>query len=95
MKRVSKFTCWTDYPFTELGDVPNQSAPIRRVTVTGYDGDKYAKVEVVEGDKEAITEIKCGYLYTQPVRYKQATIVNRRKLERMTSAVNLSRFIPK
>lgn len=92
---MSKFTCWTDYPFVELGDVPNQPAPIRRVTVTGYDGDKYAKVEVVEGGKEVITEIKSGYLYTQPVRYAQAKFVNPRKLERMTTAINLSRFIPK
>lgn len=95
MKQVSKFTCWTDYPFTELGDVAYQPAPVRRVTVVGYDGDKYAKVKVVEGDKEIVTEVKSGYLYTLPVRYKQAIFVNRRKLERMTTAINLNRFIPK
>lgn len=95
MKQVSKFTCWTDYSFAELGDVPYQPAPVRHVTVVGYDGDKYAKVKVVEGDKEIVTKVKSGYLYTRPVRYNQAIFVNRRKLERMTTAVNLNQFIPK
>ena len=83
MKQISKFTCWTDYPLTELGDAPNQLAPVRRVTVVGYDGDKYATVEVVHGNKTLTTKIKAGYLHINPVRYEHAICVNRNKLERM------------
>jgi hypothetical protein len=50
---------YTDYPFEELGDTPGKKAPIRKVEVTSYDGDKYCTVKF-----ENITkEIKSGYLY--------------------------------
>ena len=81
MKRCKPFTCWTDYPFIELGDAPNQVAPIRRVKVLSYDGDKYAWVEAI--GTGAKSEIKAGYLYRQSARPGQAKVVNRRKLERM------------
>lgn len=85
MKQVSKISCWTDYPFTELGDVANQAAPIRQVTVVAYDGDKYATI--IFGNN-LIKQIKSGYLYTKPVRFAYATQVNRRKLERLKSKSN-------
>ena len=44
MKKVDKITGWTDYPFTELGDIEFQPAPIRHVQVLDYDGDKYVTV---------------------------------------------------
>ena len=81
MKRCKPFTCWTDYPFIELGDAPNQVAPIRRVKVLSYDGDKYAQVEAI--GTGATSKIKAGYLYRQPARRGQTKVVNRRKLERM------------
>lgn len=81
MKRREPLTCWTDYPFEELGDAPNQIAPIRRVAVLSYDGDKYAKVEVIETG--ATSEIKIGYLYSASGRCGQVQVVDRRKLEEM------------
>lgn len=57
---------WTDYPIVELGDVPHQRAPIRKVIVWGFDGDKYCKVKVGGVRKE----IKAGYIYTKPRRFE-------------------------
>lgn len=59
---------FTDYPFTQLGDIEGQKAPVRSCIVTGYDGDKYCRVVV--GNLEA--SIKSGYLYKEPGRYGQA-----------------------
>lgn len=44
MKKSNNITCWTDYPFEELGDTPNEEAPIRHVRVMHFDGNKYAIV---------------------------------------------------
>lgn len=79
MKRCKKITCWTDYPFTELGDVPYQVVPIRRVLVLSYDGNKYASV-VVGG---ITSSVKRGYLYSRAGHYGFFETINRRKLERM------------
>lgn len=81
MKRCKTITCWTDYPFTELGDIAYKKAPIRHVNVISFDGDKYAKVSFDNvGD---VLEVKAGYLYSQPGRFGQVKNVNFRKLERM------------
>jgi hypothetical protein len=81
MKRCKNITCWTDYPFTELGDEPYKPAPIRRVNVIRYDGDKYATVSFKDhGDH---LSVKAGYLYSQPGRCGRVRTMNRRKLERM------------
>lgn len=80
MKRCRNITCWTDYPFTQLGDIPYQKAPIRRVGVIRYDMDKYATVALPDGSHASV---KCGYLYSQPGRLGQVKTINRRKLERM------------
>lgn len=82
MKRVSNFTCWTDYPILALGDVPGVQAPVRRVRVLSYDGNKYATVAVMP-DETIRDSIKAGYLYSQPGRLNAVRQVNRRKLERM------------
>lgn len=55
---------WTDYPLLHLGDKPNEPAPVRQVTVIGYDGDKCC--DVLVGTVEL--QLKCGYLYTKPQR---------------------------
>lgn len=52
---------YTDYPFTELGDIAGEKAPIRSCFVIAYDGDKYCKIVV---DKLE-TEVKIGYLYSE------------------------------
>lgn len=79
MKRCKTITCWTDYPFVELGDAPGKQAPIRHVNVISYDGDKYAKISFADcGD---VLEVKAGYLYRHAGRYSRVKTVNRRKLE--------------
>jgi hypothetical protein len=55
---------WTDYPLVELGDTPNEEAPIRECEVLAYDGDKYCDVRV-DG---VVVNFKAGYLYTNPGR---------------------------
>lgn len=81
MKRCKHITCWTDYPFVELGDEPGKPAPIRHVNIIDYDGNKYATVSFERcGD---FLSLKIGYLYSQPGRYGQVKRVNPRKIERM------------
>lgn len=67
---------WTDYPITELGDIPHKKAPIRQVTVLYYDGDKYCKVLVGGVTKE----IKSGYLYKEMGRLLEVEPVELHKL---------------
>lgn len=50
---------WTDYPFTQLGDIEGRKAPIREIKVLSYDGDKYCRI-MVHGTED---EIKAGYIY--------------------------------
>ena len=63
---------FTDYPIIELGDTPNETAPIRKCLVLSYDGDKYCKVVVGTTTKE----IKAGYLYLLPGRYGEVPPIN-------------------
>jgi len=90
MKRCKLFTCWTDYPVIELGDIEGKRAPYRRVIVYSYDKNKYALVKV-KGEQNVFLEIKTGYLYSSPdklfYKYKQwwNKNVNPRKFERMIS----------
>lgn len=80
MKKVAHITCWTDYPFVELGDEPYKQAPIRHVKVVAYDGDKYATVTFE--DRGDFLSVKIGYLYSKRGRCGQVKKVNRRKIER-------------
>lgn len=57
---------YTDYPFRLLGDLEYKEAPMREIEVLSYDGDKYCNI-VVNG---ILTEIKLGYIYKTPKRYK-------------------------
>lgn len=52
---------YTDYPFTELGDVSGKQAPIRSCIVVDYDDNKYCTI-IVEGLE---TCIKRGYIYSK------------------------------
>ncbi len=56
---------YTDYPILFLGDTPDQPAPIRKVKVISWDGDKYAIVHVPTGHFVAI---KAGYIYSESGR---------------------------
>jgi len=92
MKRCKMFSCWTDYPIEELGDVSGQKAPYRQVTVLSYDGNKYATV-MIAGFDIVVTEIKIGYLYSSKYKlHYQYRMwwnknVNHRKFERMINTV--------
>ena len=63
---------YTDYPFPELGDTPEEKAPIRKVFPTYYDGDKYCDV-FVEG---IYSNIKAGYIYTERGRQGKVPVFN-------------------
>lgn len=81
MKRCKTITAWTDYPFTELGDILHKKAPIRHVNVIRYDGNKYALIET--DGYAGYLSVKWGYLYRKRGRLGQVKQINRRKLERM------------
>ena len=34
---MNNLRAYTDYPITELGDTPNQTAPVRKVVLLSYD----------------------------------------------------------
>jgi hypothetical protein len=55
---------YTDYPFSFLGDINGEIAPIREIKVLSYDNNKYCEI-LVDGHK---TEIKSGYIYTNKSR---------------------------
>jgi hypothetical protein len=64
---------FTDYPFTELGDVAFKKAPIRQVKILTYDGDKYCDVLVLFKDEDGdlcghLDSVKAGYIYKRKVR---------------------------
>jgi len=80
MKKVQFVTGWTDYPFVELGDEPNQIAPIRQVNVISYDNNKYATVSFA--DNSFHLEVKLGYLYSKRGRLGQVKQINPNKIRR-------------
>lgn len=61
---MNKF--YTDYPIVEFGDKPGCLAPIREVKILSDDGNKYSKI-LVGGIQ---VEIKTGYIYSEPRRFK-------------------------
>lgn len=69
---------WTDYPFINLGDKPNEVAPVREIEVLSYDGDKYCRVKFAGVFEE---EIKSGYIYQREGRYGEVPHITRRQLE--------------
>lgn len=62
---------WTDYPFSFLGDELNQLAPVRKIIVLDYDGDKYVNI-IVDGYYD---RIKSGYVYSRPGRYGEVPVL--------------------
>jgi len=76
---------WTDYPFVELGDKPNQKASIRRVEVLTYDRNKYCDV-VVNGVQ---SNIKRCYIYLSAGRCGEVDSVSEEALEFLPSGLSL------
>lgn len=64
---------WTDYPF-RANDRPLSFAPIRKVRVLNWDGDKYVTIRW----RDEIHEVKFGYLYPERGRYGDHHHVNPR-----------------
>ena len=52
---------YTDYPLLHLGDIAGKPAPVRKVKVVAYDGDKYAVCNL----NNKSFSIKAGYLYNE------------------------------
>jgi hypothetical protein len=68
------FDAFTDYPITELGDIENKRAPIRKCKILTYDRNKYADVMVffqdADGDERVvISNFKAFYIYKNEARY--------------------------
>ena len=63
---------FTDYPFTQVGDVPHEPAPIRLCWIVGWDCDKYVTIQVV--GIEHLQQIKRGYVYKTPGRCGEAEV---------------------
>jgi hypothetical protein len=61
---MNKIDAWTDYPINELGDTPNEEAPIRECQIIDYDHNKYCTV-LVDG---VTTDIKSWYIYKEKIR---------------------------
>jgi hypothetical protein len=76
-----------------MGDEPHKRAPVRKVNVVAYDGNKYATVRL-QGETGDVWElsVKCGYLYRAQGRLGQVKPINRRKLERFAGCTYEPRF---
>ena len=62
---------YTNYPLNELGDIPHQQAPLRKVKLIDFDGDKWCRVEV-EG---IVANVKYFYLCKlTPLTFEQLII---------------------
>jgi hypothetical protein len=77
MNIMNVLDAYTDYPFTEIGDTENQTAPIRRIKILSYDWKKYCTILVYFEDKDGdvravVSSCKSGYLYKRPVRLLKA-----------------------
>jgi hypothetical protein len=76
---------WTDYPFTELGDVAGVEAPVRDCTVLNYDRNKYCRILV----EDVFTSVKAGYLYSQPGRSGAMPLLTEEELLSLPAPVGL------
>jgi hypothetical protein len=63
---------YTDYPLTELGDIPYKEAPIRELVLLKHDGGKYCDILI----EEKVFNIKIGYIYTKDKNGKMVSIAN-------------------
>ena len=71
---------YTDYPIAALGDPPGKEAPVRKVMIYDYDGDKYCNV-LVDGCYETI---KSGYIYTERGRLGEVPVITKEELASFT-----------
>jgi hypothetical protein len=75
---------YTDYPFLALGDEPWYPAPIRKVKVVSFDGDKYCQVEIVNTEySDYRWYIKTGHLYKHEGRYGEVESIDKKELAKL------------
>ena len=75
--KKTKIKAYTDYPFTQLGDIPGQSAPIREIEVISYDGGLYCEIIV-----DDISEyIKNGYIYQESGLFGAVPCITKEQLD--------------
>jgi hypothetical protein len=67
---------YTDYPILQLGDESGKEAPIRKVQLVNYDGDKYVTVALAVPEGIILQTIKSGYIYPKPIRYGEGESIN-------------------
>lgn len=79
MTKTYSLTAYTDYPIERLGDTPGQLAPIRKIKVIAYDGDKYCIVKVIADNHH--DEIKAGYIYSKPGRVGHTPSIDKASLK--------------
>jgi hypothetical protein len=78
MCKEGKMKAWTDYPFTELGDIPGLEAPVRECRVLAYDWNKYCLIVI--GGQELT--VKIGYVYRKPGRCGEVPVIDKWKTKR-------------
>lgn len=79
---------YTDYPLVHLGDVSGQVAPIRKVKIISFDGNKYCNVcidvgFVEDGYLHSFTSIKSGYIYSEPGHYGEVSAIDKKQLAKL------------
>jgi len=75
---------YTDYPFIALGDEPYKPAPIRKVRITSFDGDKFCNVYLVNPEHSDYNwYIKTGYLYKHEGRCGEVECVDKKELAKL------------
>jgi len=70
---------FTDYPFSEIGDIPYENAPIRLCWIIDWDRNKYATILLV--GHVGIFSVKSGYLYKKPGRLGQVKSYTNKELD--------------
>ena len=76
---------WTDSAIPELGDAPGRAAPIREVTILGYDGSDNA-IAVAAGKT---VKIDVRYLYVRPPEPKKTPAVSAKPSPRRASSIEV------
>lgn len=70
----------TDYPFPQLGDTEYKMSPMRVISITKYDGDKYCDIKV--HGLFGCVDVKKTLLKTQIKRFYIYEVVSNKKLKK-------------
>ena len=87
--KPSTWFAYTDYPIFGL-DIPHQRAPIRRVRVLSYDGNKYCWVKW----HGFLFEVKYGYIFDKPGRAGQVPCWGHKQLSTVERRTHRTQSVP-